>query len=201
MCWGDSEVSEVEGVIKYTLSHQHEALDACDLSTIKRWFQVCRRLDLIGQDPARYGGAAYGNISRRHERGFLITGTQTGALVSLDDEHISHVMEVSEALNQVRSRGLVKPSSESMTHSALYQHPMINAVIHIHSPPLWRLTLPSTPDRVAYGTPEMARAVARLLLNSEVYEGGVIRMSGHEDGVLFFGADLNEAGERLLNTL
>ena len=51
------------------------------------WREILARLGLLGQDPARYGGAGYGNVSARlgpfgdvprGRRRFLVTGTQTG---------------------------------------------------------------------------------------------------------------------------
>ncbi len=58
-----------EGVIKFRSEHQACALPAyrygklcCKLSA---WREVMAKTQLVGQDPARYGGAGYGNVSAR----------------------------------------------------------------------------------------------------------------------------------------
>ena len=187
-----------EGVIQFQLEHEYAPIGAFPLNDLKHWFKQCRALGLIGVDPTRYGGVAFGNLSLRAEGGFLITGTQTGAMTELKEEHVSLVLAVEQARGRVRSRGLRRPSSESMTHATLYQMNRVGGVIHVHSPQLWSLELPSTPQTVGYGTPEMAESVAQLLCSKEVYKGGVIRMGGHQDGLLFFGEDLDVAGAKLL---
>jgi len=88
-----------EGVIKFQAEHQQEVLSARrygDLAcTLVAWREILARTGLVGQDPARYGGFGYGNVSARtgapsaprQRRPFLITGTQTSGRtgMSLDD--------------------------------------------------------------------------------------------------------------------
>ena len=193
-----------DGVTKFRAIHQRGALPGdADDSAIRHWFAICRALDLIGRHPGRYQGMAYGNISQRLARGFLVTGTQTGGRTTLGDADIAWIQEVDIGANLVRSQGPARPSSESLTHAALYAlSPEVRFVIHVHSRLIWRqaqaLDLPATDAGVAYGTPAMAREVERLARNPALQEGGVLSMGGHEDGILVFGGTPEEAGLRLL---
>jgi ribulose-5-phosphate 4-epimerase/fuculose-1-phosphate aldolase len=169
---------------------------------------------LVGQDPARYGGAGYGNVSARvgvpslppGTRRFLVTGTQTGALRTLFAEHYCVVERYDARRNWVQSHGPVLPSSESLTHGAIYDlSPAIRFVLHAHSPAIWRhaaaLGIPTTPVDVAYGTPEMAEAVRRLYRAGTLPEERILAMGGHEDGIVVFGHRAEDAGLVLLRYL
>jgi len=108
--------------------------------------------------------------------------------------------------NAVASRGLVLPSSESMTHGALYDlGSHIRVVLHAHSPVIWRraraLRLPTTDPQVPYGTRRMAREVSRLYQETALAETRVLAMGGHQDGVIAFGRSAREAGCALIETL
>ncbi|HEY4222481.1 MAG TPA: class II aldolase/adducin family protein, partial [Myxococcota bacterium] len=102
------------------------------------------------------------------------------------------------------SRGPSLPSSESLTHGAIYDVvPGARAVLHAHAPSIFRaaIALPSTASNVAYGTVAMAREVERLWRSSDLKHERVLVMRGHEDGVIAFGDDLDDAGARLLRVL
>lgn len=159
---------------------------------------------LIGFHPSLRVG--FGNISRRctsAEAGlFIISGTQTGQHVPIRAEHFTTVMSYDLAANRLHSRGPLRASSESLTHAAVYScADAYQAVIHVHSLPLWQRLLhqwPTTNPDAAYGTPEMAEAVQALYAtNPATSERGVIVMGGHEEGLLAFGRDLAEAQHRL----
>lgn len=194
-----------EGVIKFELLYTPAPPLPGDRSrAIRHWHQRCHALGLIGRDKARYGGYAYGNISQRHEEGFLISGTQTGGKPMLAPEDICLVTAWDIARNQVRARGPVRPSSESLSHAMLYQlDPAIGFVIHVHDPSIWLhahdLGLPTTPAEIAYGTPAMADAVEQCYRQAGLNGSGVIAMGGHEDGILAFGVEPDQAGELLLD--
>ena len=58
----------MEGVIKYTIEHSAAPpLPASDLAALNAWRKILNQLALIGQDPARYDGIGFGNISCRLE--------------------------------------------------------------------------------------------------------------------------------------
>lgn len=203
---------EQEGVIKFSLRYTPgdpvagiEAHTA--VAALNGWRTLCLRLGLIGQDPTRYDGYGFGNISQRLDTAagqmpFLISGTQTGHLAHLSSAQYALVTACDPAQNEVWATGPVKPSSESMTHAVLYAlDERIGAVIHVHSPDIWGLALPHTAVDVPYGTPAMAAEVARLFRETDVAERGIFNMAGHEDGVVAFGATLDEAGAILTTTL
>ncbi len=165
-------MAEQEGVIKYQLRHSDGALPAAiDTRQLNGWRSLLYKLDLIGQRADKYGGLGYGNISRRLTPGqpeFLITGTQTGHLATLQTQHFAVVESAEPLLNQLQSHGPSRPSSEALTHASVYRHQATaNAVIHVHCPQLWRntetLQLPSIDAEIAYGTVAMANAVEKLL--------------------------------------
>lgn len=207
-----------EGVIKFHAEHRHRALDprrygevACALIA---WREILSRLGLVGQEPGRYGGFGYGNVSARigppsaprGRRGFLISGTQTSGLPCVTLADFSAVVACDPARNRVESHGLVMPSSESMTHAALYDlGSHIRFVLHAHSPAIWQragaLRLPTTDPAVPYGTQAMARAVGRLWRETALSETRILAMGGHQDGVVCFGRSAQEAGQALLAAL
>lgn len=198
---------EREGVIKFDCRlTAAPALPASRLATLNGWRSLLFRLGLIGQDPARYGGVGFGNVSERLAAGearFVISGTQTGAIGALAPEHYVVVTACDVRANRVIAEGPIRPSSEAMTHAVLYAaDPAIAFVYHVHSPEIWRnaarLALPATHPDAAYGTPEMADEVTRLAREAPARERGVLVMTGHEDGILSFGASADAAGQCLL---
>jgi ribulose-5-phosphate 4-epimerase/fuculose-1-phosphate aldolase len=204
-----------EGVIKFSAEHRECPAPrdrtgglACALSA---WREILAQTGLVGQDPRRYDGLGFGNVSgrlgpfpgERGRRAFLITGTQTGGRCRLSVEDFCIVEAYDDARNWVRSAGPVLPSSESLTHGAIYDlSPAIRFVLHGHCPVIWRqaaaLRLPSTAPDVAYGTPEMAREVRRLYRSSSLPDTRILAMAGHEDGVIAFGSSVDDAGKTLV---
>ena len=204
-----------EGVIKFAAEHQDRPLDprrtgevACELIA---WREVMALTGLVGQEPGRYGGAGYGNVSARigrrsaglGNRSFLITGTQTSGKRCIGLADFAMIERYDYAANRVWSHGVTQPSSESMTHGAIYDlGPHIRYVLHAHSPVLWRnaerLRLPTTAPSVAYGTPEMAREVQRLYRGTVLPERQILSLGGHEDGIVVFGRSVEEAGAVLV---
>jgi len=150
-----------EGITKFAAEHTSRALDprrfgglCCKLVA---WREVLAKTQLVGRDPARYGGAGYGNVSARvgppgkgrGERSLIITGTQTGGLASVSLQHFCVVDRYDYRRNRVQSSGSIEPSSETMTHGAIYDiSPHIRFAFHAHSPMIWRrsreLRLPTT---------------------------------------------------------
>src|SRR6188472_2162551 len=108
-----------------------------------------KTLGFIGIDPARYQGVGFGNISvrvppfrgpRGQQSAFLITGTQTGAPRAIGVDDVCVVESWDLRRNRVVSRGRILPSSESLTHGAVYDVvPNARAVIHAHAPTIFRV--------------------------------------------------------------
>jgi hypothetical protein len=208
-----------EGVIQFEAIHQARPLEERVYGELVRelgaWREVMARLGLLGQRPELYEGLGYGNVSARlgpmgnmtqGRRRFLITGTQTGGHRMVSLEHFCVVERHDLAANRVHSFGPVEPSSEALTHGAVYDAaPAVRVVLHGHSPEIWRkarpLHLPVTGEHAPNGTVEMAREVARLLRESAASELGILVMGGHQDGVLTFGRTAADAGGALVRHL
>lgn len=201
-------MAEAEGVIKYALDFVPGDAPALShaLGQLDAWRSILHRLGLVGQTPGRYDGYGFGNVSVRDRSGFLISGTQTGKPEQLGAAGYAHVTACDPQTNAVAATGAVKPSSESLTHGAVYAlDTHIACVLHVHSLDIWQaraaLGLPCTAADVPYGTPAMAAAVAALYANTGLRCGRVFAMDGHEDGVVAFGEDPAHAGQALLNAL
>jgi ribulose-5-phosphate 4-epimerase/fuculose-1-phosphate aldolase len=205
----------MEGVIKFDLCYRVTGPVALpELGELNAWRSRLWQLRLVGQEPQRYDGYGFGNVSLRcgprdappGTRAFLISGTQTGALPELDGGHYTVVESYDAAANRVVAHGPVKPSSESLTHGILYDLDIrIQAVLHVHSPDIWKaadaLGIPVTDAAVAYGTPAMAAEVQRLFRETDVLRQQIFSMGGHEDGIVAFGQTVAEAGTTLMAAL
>jgi hypothetical protein len=200
-----------EGVVQFNLTFlPAEPMPSAMLCSLNAWRQIFYRLGLIGQDPKRYGGLGFGNISIRMESSnsssFIISGTQTGGMDRLFPEHYTLVKTFDSATNSVVAEGVVRPSSESLTHGSLYRlDHRIGAVIHAHSPEIWSwadsIGLPVTRRDIPYGTPEMAEEVCRLFQNTPVSVLQIFAMGGHEDGIVAFGGNMEQTGLTLVRYL
>jgi ribulose-5-phosphate 4-epimerase/fuculose-1-phosphate aldolase len=197
-------MAEVEGVIKfdYAFDETDEVVPIDE--QILLWRQMLFQYDLVGEVPDRYGGFGFGNISYRLPQGFAITASQTGRAAILEAQHFALVTDWSLERNWLRAEGAMRPSSESLTHAAIYEaNASIQAVFHVHSPTLWgaqeMLCLPETAASIPYGTVEMAATLKALTrrLGAE----GLIRMAGHEDGIVAWSTSPLGAGARLLKAL
>jgi hypothetical protein len=199
-----------EGVIKFELVFHPGPPPAAErLGELDAWRRIFRHLGLLGQDPRRYDGLGFGNLSRRLGAGappaaFLISSTQTGHLDRLSAEHYAQVQTCDPARNRVEACGPARPSSEALSHGVLYQaDARIDWVMHLHSPDVFAarrpLQLPVTAASAAYGTPEMAAEIVRLLPLAGW--PGLLVMGGHEDGILAFGANAAETGSLVVRTL
>ena len=203
-------MKEQEGVIKYQLEHTEKPIvEKISLSEINAWRTIIFRLGLIGQDPERYDNLGFGNISQRldsQSSQFIISSSQTGHIEHLSPEHYCLVVKADPQKNQIQSCGLYKPSSESLTHASIYaQDGNIQAVIHVHSPEIWNntaaLNLPHISSDIPYGTVEMAIAVEQLFQSGDLQRTSLFTMLGHEDGVVSFGVNMQEAAWELIKCL
>lgn len=204
------EGREPEGVIKFDLQFTPGLpLQRDEIAELIDWRGRLYRLRLIGQDPARYGGIGFGNLSRRLPGPacrLAVTGSQTGMLAELDERHFSIVTGFDLHAHSLSAEGPIAPSSETLTHARVYAlRDEANYVFHVHSPDIWRaagrLSIPATAPGAAYGSPEMAAEVERLLRTTDAGARHLFVMSGHEDGVVSFGATAGVAGTALLLAL
>ena len=167
------------------------------LQPLTEWRAKFKYLGWLGQDE---NGVGFGNLSMRASyRNFLITGSQTGHLHELLPEHYVKVIAVDFKNNKVMASGQILPSSECMTHAAVYEaNPDANYVFHIHCKPLWKKheNVPVTNPLIEYGTPEMAEEVKGII---QLYpKTGVMVLGGHENGLLSWGGSADDAGWNLI---
>ena len=176
---------------------------------LQAWRELLQRLELIGQDPLRYGGLAFGNMSQRLPAGakgeFIVTASQSAHRDHDDPAAWATVDDASLERFWIEARGSQPPSSETMTHAAVYAaEPKANWVFHAHSPSIWRqhetLNLPTIAADVPYGSLAMVHAVA-LLLQTHLSRPLVFVTLGHEDGVFSLGANARDAGGLLVSYL
>jgi len=203
-------MNETEGTIRfdYSLGPPRGTLSAAVLAELDAWRTVLRRLELIGCDPNRYDGYGFGNLSVRDSTNagtFWITATQTGRLERIAAHDVCRVVEWDLGRFFVRAEGTAPPSSEALTHAAIYAaDPQVLCVFHVHDPDTWRsaaaLALPTIAPTVAYGTVAMADAVAALL-SKRRERPLVFATLGHEDGVFSCGQSMDDVGRALVRSL
>ena len=135
----------------------------------------------------------------------LISGTQTGNIYPIRPEQFSLVTSYDMKSNTVDCTGRVKASAESLTHAAFYEaDEQVHAVIHIHNKTLWDRyidVLPTSGRSVTYGTADMAEEIKRLFRETDLSDRKLMVMGGHDEGLIAFGKDLDEAGTILLDLL
>jgi ribulose-5-phosphate 4-epimerase/fuculose-1-phosphate aldolase len=161
---------------------------------------ACRRkllgLRLVGLDSK---GIGFGNLSVRDgaTESFYITASATGGLTNLSLTDCVRVVDVDFRKNWLQYEGTAIPSSESLTHAAIYESdPSTSAVIHCHDLDLWRRLFdraPTSSQSVPYGTPEMANEIMRLFNENDARKKQIFVMGGHEAGVVTFGENFKEA--------
>ncbi|MCP4492681.1 MAG: class II aldolase/adducin family protein [Gammaproteobacteria bacterium] len=201
-------MAEQEAVIKYRLVFkQAQSLLEHDYSSLSEWHRRFKDAAILGQDAQRYNGLGFGNLSERIDReSFLISGTQTGRLDELTPDDYALVTATDISQNSVAAQGRLEPSSESLSHAAVYAlDEQIRFVFHVHSPQIWRarskLGIPQTDAAISYGTPQMANEILRLYRQGLFIEHNVLAMAGHEDGIIGFGVTASEAGENIMQLL
>ena len=171
------------------------------ISEINGWRERLFRLGLVG---AYDNGIGFGNLSIRVPRSsrFIISGTATGKIAFLTGAHYTLVTDFDFEKSWLRCVGSVKASSESLSHAAIYEScPEANAVIHAHSPKMWKSLLgkvPETGKHADCGTPELAEEIFRLFRETNVRDEKIIVTAGHEEGMISFGRNPGEAGRILL---
>ena len=189
-----------EGVVKYEVLHTdfrvpaHPLLDQLD--------EVRTKLFDLGLVGIYSDGVGYGNVSIRNGSGCIISGTSTGAIRVLGNAGYCCVRSFDLQKNSVETFGLIRASSESMTHCAVYQaRYSINCVLHVHNRELWQRLLDlgcdSTEADTPYGTPQIAFEVATLIgLKRE--SSSFVVMAGHEDGIIAYGETISSAFQQIL---
>lgn len=200
-----------DGVIKFSISDFQKTapIKSPEYEDLEKVREQLFLLNLIGEYlPEKIG---FGNLSLRKDYSnlvkadfpqFLITGTQTGSLKKLNGSHYTRVVDGSLDKKSIACRGPIMASSESLTHGSLYQARCeINVILHVHHRKLWSALLkggyPKTNKDTPYGTKEMAEEVAEVIKKEP---SGILVMEGHQDGVVFYGQNLEETAKLALDT-
>ena len=183
--------------IKFTCERAAAEITSFDgLAELNAYRRKLLQFRLIGADA---NGIGFGNLSIRDgaTNNFYITGSATGGIPELTLADCARVVAYDFARNWLRCEGSAIPSSESLTHAAVYASDTdTGAIIHCHDSKLWAALLnraPTSSNTVEYGTPEMAYEVLRLFNVTDVQRRKILVMAGHEGGVVAFGRDLGEA--------
>jgi L-ribulose-5-phosphate 4-epimerase len=187
----------VSEYIKFTYARTRAEMAPFDqLAALNECRQKLRQLHLVGVDS---NGIGFGNLSVRDgaTSNFYITGSATAGLAELTFEDCVRVVAYDFEQNWVRYEGRAIPSSESLTHAAIYEaDPTTGAVIHCHDASLWAGLLgrvPTTAQAAAYGTPEMAYEIIQLFDVDDVRTRKIFVMAGHEGGFVSFGQNFEDA--------
>lgn len=193
-----------EGYIKFNCERiPSDDIPLDKVAALNMYREIMYNKGLIGMYP---DGIGFGNISIRcDENTFLISGTATGGIPVLDKSHYSLVTNYNLQTNRLICKGPINASSESLTHALIYESsPSTNAVIHIHNLALWNQLMhkvPTSDNLVPYGTPEMAKEIKRLFEETSLSNEKIMVMGGHEEGIISFGKNLEEAANVLLEKL
>jgi len=201
-----------KGKIKFNCEWVYaEPLSIDKLIEINLWRDKLYELGLIGvYESGPNKGVGYGNVSIRSypPEHFIITASDTGRMPHLTPEYYTEVVKYDFDMNHVKYQGPdkgIRASSESMSHAAVFESdPTINAVVHVHNLDLWNRLIgkvPTTSRQVEYGTPGMAYEIKRLFEETDVKTSKFFAMGGHEEGLISFGRDMEEAGTVLLKHL
>ncbi|MFO8235992.1 MAG: class II aldolase/adducin family protein [Bacteroidales bacterium] len=196
-------MKENEGYIKFKYEWEKKpfTFPRKSFQRINFWRQKLYNMGLIGMCD---GGIGFGNISIRidNTNEFIITGSATGRYRTLNSMHYAWVDYFEIENNFLQCIGETKASSESLTHAAVYmENPSVNAVIHTHNKDMWNKFLnnkPTTSPEAEFGTPDLAKEIRKLMKSEEVEKEKIVVMGGHEEGILTFGTDVDEAGEAML---
>lgn len=193
-----------EGVIKFNSVWIKSKPIANNLITgINKYRNKLYKLGLIGET---LDGIGFGNISQRYQKKtFIISGSGTGSFSRLTNKHYALVQHFNLEENTLASTGQIVASSESLTHAVIYEtQKNIHAVIHVHNKKLWKhllQSLPATKKNISYGTVAMANEIKRLFAENDLIKHKIFAMAGHEDGVISFGKNFEEAFHILNNAI
>lgn len=192
-----------EGVVRFRVHlNRTQPYEASEIRQLIVWRDILYRLDLVGRDPLRYSGLGFGNLSVRsfsNPYSFVITASQTGGIERLSETHFCRVTAWKFEPPELWAEGLASPSSESLTHAAIYEsEKRVGAVIHVHCPEIWHqadtIGLAVSDPAAGCGTSALALEMRVMMAALKPADGGIWILGGHEDGVIAFGADLMQAG-------
>ena len=153
-----------------------------------------------------------GNISHRHEAGFIITGTQLGSKQNLESKDFVYIEKCTN--DEAYFHGTKLPSSECLMHWYLYDNfPETHAIIHVHESnqslysefgrSRWKeLAIAETANDAGNGTIKVGGAAAEIFNKGALY----VILKNHRPqwdpertGAVIQGGSLEEALKHTLN--
>lgn len=147
---------------------------------------------LIGMLP---DGIGFGNVSTRTNKGIIITASQTGNIDNVRPKDFVFVTNYDLQQNKVLFTGIHQPSSETLTHAAIYEaNPKVKFIAHFHSTPIWQKLLYcniKTNGNAPYGTIEIALEAKQFVQNTGNVTG-IFALSGHCDGVVAYSDEISK---------
>ncbi len=151
-------------------------------------------------------GISFGNISKRvSESTFVISGSNTGKYRILSPDHYVYVNESDISSNLVVCSGKIPPSSESLTHLAVYcALPSVRFVVHFHNSKLWSKFLnifPSTSPKAKYGTVELANELRSLCKTLNPQIDNIVILGGHKEGIVAFAENIGSLRKQIFSLL
>lgn len=171
-----------------------------ELGVVRTYF---RRAGYLGVQK----GVAYGNMSWKPkdlEIGeFILIGTQTSRKSSITKDDLVLILDCSFKTNLVEYAGKIEPSTEALTHTAIYWYGAengrkIGAVIHAHHALIWKYMLDNdylrTGSKAKAGTLELVKEIQLIM---EVGSQIGFAMEGHKNGIWVYGEDLHEVRDIL----
>ncbi len=191
-----------EGVIKFKYNLKlSKPLETNEYIDLEKWRVILFKMGLIGEYPVEKVG--YGNLSKKVDPKsdqFVITGTQTGKFPNLSGGQYTHILKCNLKKMSVEAKGPIAPSSETLTHHAIYSScSQINSIFHIHDPILWNYMIKhdmdATSEKVSYGTESMGEEASKCIGEKT---SGIFVMKGHQDGIIAYGSSCEEAGKIIL---
>jgi ribulose-5-phosphate 4-epimerase/fuculose-1-phosphate aldolase len=191
-----------DGFIKFNCKRIEEniKIPLQTFEALSMWRQIMFDRGLIGVNSE---GVGFGNISvRAVGNGFYISGTATGRFSVLEERHFALVNSWRFNQNSLQCTGMINASAESLSHAAIYESlPQVGAVIHIHHKGIWdkyfNILITTSPE-VAYGTPEMAQEIKKIITSALPGQDPILIMGGHDEGIVTWGETLEDAGEIVL---
>jgi len=183
--------------VKYNLPDG--ALERKTVFTVENKAQI-RAMKKAGKELSERGlsQGTTGNLSVRTGSKFIITATASDLSRLSDEDFVVVEGFDAESNTLTKASGLKEPSSETPMHDLVYKtRKDVNAIIHVHDrllvseDAIRKLKLPVTEAENAYGTKELAQAVAGLLA-----KGNAAVAKGH--GIVVAGKSIGECTESLV---
>lgn len=146
--------------------------DSSQLEKLKYWCKVFHDENLAPP----YEGGSFGNLSyRTNGDSFIITASNNSLENSCSNDSFVVVDSINFEKGLVYAKGIRKPSSEAMVHSAIYNaRPDVQAIFHGHcdiiSSRVEELGIPETKKEEPYGTIELVREVREILEDNSFIE-------------------------------